>query len=353
MGKSRHVITLSPEEVRKTPVTELRKKYVALAEQYGKIMNREVLYCPDCDDFKGTYEFYADARHPSGYFPTCKNCLKMQALDYDRKTDTYKDNRKKTIEVFRKLDLPFVDGIYEKGLQEVRDGENSASGSPKGTAFHYTLVAVKSLPQYKGKAFINSTMSDTDIYVDDENRVARPDVKRIFGEGMTEADYLFLQDEYDDWMQRTPVDSKAQETIIIQLCFNQLNLWKAQKAGRDTKNLIDSFNSLLDSGHLKPKQNAGNAVADTLTFGQLIEKWENEKPIPEPDPEFRDVDNIGKYVRVWFFGHLCKAMGIRNAYSEEYDEEIKKYTVERPDESEDSETMEIYERMFGSVEKNR
>ena len=65
------------------------------------------------------------------------------------------------------------------------------------------------------------------------------------------------------------------------------------------------------------------------------------------------MDNIGKYVRVWFFGHLCKALGIRNAYSEEYDEEIKKYTVERPDESEDSETMEIYERMFGSVEKSR
>ena len=51
-----------------------------------------------------------------------------------------------------------------------------------------------------------------------------------------------------------------------------------------------------------------------MTFGQLIDKWEQEKPIPEPDEEFKDVDKIGLYIDVFFKGHLSKMMGLKNAF---------------------------------------
>ena len=71
-------------------------------------------------------------------------------------------------------------------------------------------------------------------------------------------------------------------------------------------------------------------LADQNTFGTLIQKWENERPIPQPDPEFEDVDGIRRYVGAYFLGHLCKMMGIKNRYSAIYEEEMAKYTVEKP-----------------------
>ena len=84
-----------------------------------------------------------------------------------------------------------------------------------------------------------------------------------------------------------------------------------------------------------------------LTFGQLIEKWEEEKPIPEPSPEFKDVDNIGKYIRVWFKGHLARAFGLDNGYSKEYDEYIEQYKVKKQEVAEDGCSDDIYDTLFG------
>jgi len=85
-------------------------------------------------------------------------------------------------------------------------------------------------------------------------------------------------------------------------------------------------------------------------MGQMIEKFENERPIPEPDPEFRDVNKIGKYIRVWFSGWLSKALGFKNVYSKEFDDYVKQYQVENPALSQDEESDEIYSTLFGKEE---
>ena len=56
--------------------------------------------------------------------------------------------------------------------------------------------------------------------------------------------------------------------------------------------------------------------------------------IPEPSPEFADIDGIKKLVTVFFFGHLCKMFNIKNDYAQMYDDEVSKYTVSKPQISE-------------------
>ena len=342
---------LTEEQVRKTGVAEVRKKYNEFAKYYMRIYNRELLYCAACDDYHAAYAFYEDKRYPSGYFPECKESLKKQAMDYNKKTDTYKDNKEKTIEVFRKLDLPFIESIYDASLKRYEEG-GSLGGSPgrsKSPAYINTLTTIKSLQQYDGKTFKDSRIMNGNVFEAEDERTARDDIKVKFGDGLTEADYLYLQDQYDDWCARTQVDTKAQETVVIQICLVQRNIWKANRDGKDTKDLVKSLNDLMAAGNLQPKQNVNNAATDSLTFGQLIEKWELEEPIPEPDPEFKDVDGIRKYITVWFFGHLCKALGINNIYSQEYEAEIKKYTVEKPEALEPGNSDEIYQKVFGKA----
>lgn len=71
------------------------------------------------------------------------------------------------------------------------------------------------------------------------------------------------------------------------------------------------------------------------------------RPIPEPADEWKDVDGIVKYITVWFIGHLCHMLKIDNRYSEMYDAEIHKYTVNKPEYEEDSDTEEIFDDLFG------
>ena len=43
---------------------------------------------------------------------------------------------------------------------------------------------------------------------------------------------------------------------------------------------------------------------------------------------WKDTDTIGKYLKVWFTGHLMRMFSIENKDEEEYYAEINKYTVE-------------------------
>lgn len=98
--------------------------------------------------------------------------------------------------------------------------------------------------------------------------------------------------------------------------------------------LVDAlkvFQDLLGTANLKPSQNSDNSMVEQNTFGTLIKKWENTRPISEPLPEWQDVDGIRKYITVYFLGHFCKMLGIRNKYSAAYEEEMAKYRVEMPE----------------------
>ena len=95
---------------------------------------------------------------------------------------------------------------------------------------------------------------------------------------------------------------------------------------------INAYNALLGSANLKPSQKKVEAQAsDGTPFGVWIQRWENERPIPEPDKEFDDVDGITRYISVWFLGHLCKILKIKNSYSRMYEEAIERLRVERPE----------------------
>jgi hypothetical protein len=125
----------------------------------------------------------------------------------------------------------------------------------------------------------------------------------------------------------------------------ELQITKTIQKGEKTDGLIRAFNDLLGSANIKPVQNKDNSLADQNTFGTLIQKWENERPVPEPEPEWEDVDGIGRYIMTYFLGHLCRMLKFNNRYAQLYEEEINKYTVEKPRYDDDLETS--FDDIFG------
>lgn len=339
---------LDEAEIKKVGVARVRDEYKKLAEVMNRILDGKIYQCHSCNEFHSTEAFYNDRRFATGLYPECKKALLMQATDYDKKTGEYKDNREKTIEVFRKLDLPFLDSLYKSALQNVASDVGERN---RQTAYQHMLVMVKTLPQYKNMKFANSEFDEAFEPSEDEVKVVQKTVKRgkkIFGEGRSNEDYMYLTDQYDDFCLRTQVDTISQEMYVKQICLQLLDIEKDRKENKDVSKKIDSLDKLMNSANLQPRQNVSSAASDSLTFGQLIEKWEVNEPIPEPDEDFKDVNSIGKLLRVYFSGHLAKALGLKNAYSEEYEEEIKKYTVTKPESREEGNSTEIYEHLFGT-----
>ena len=340
---------VSARELANMKVADLKKEYTSLADTYKKIVNGDYIKCPICGEWlSAKLNFYTSSFTDDGYnHYGCKDCILKEATDVN-KDGKFVDNKEKTKAVLMKLDLPFIESLYDDLYDKV-DKTGLVDKRGGTIAFPAYITIIKSLPNYSKLQWKDSKFDDTNERIDLlPTKDVRKGIIKLFGDGLTTQDYLFLQDQFDDWKARTQVDTKSQETYIVNICMTQLQIHNAQKQGKDTSKLLDTLNKLMDAARLQPKQNVGNSSTDDLTFGQLIEKWEMEKPIPEPEEQFKDIDGSGKYIRVWYAGHLAKALGLKGGRTEEYEKEMQKYTVEKPH-AENAETNSdgLYQLLFG------
>nr|DAK65654.1 MAG TPA: hypothetical protein [Caudoviricetes sp.] len=274
----------------------------------------------------------------NGYVHICKKCTDKY---YYNLVDLFSGNEEKAMNrICQLFDWYYSDEIFAATRKISADRSRVCAYPSK-----------MNLPQYRtqDKCYIDTirdresvTLDSTDDINEARNsgelKVAKKTIN-FFGLGYTPEQYRFLQDQYDDWTHRHECRTKSQEEVFKNLCIAQLNIQIAQQTGGKVKDAMDSFQNLLGTANLKPCQTNENALADQNTFGTLIKKWENEKPISEPDPEWKDVDGIVRYIHIYFLGHLCKMMGIKNSYSRMYDEEMEKYHVEKPEYEGDDEAL--------------
>lgn len=272
------------------------------------------------------------------HIPICRNCLDKIFEHY---TTVYGGDEDLAIRrICEKFDIYYTVSLL-----------NASRKTSKNRSRIHNYISKANLIQYKDKTY--------DTTLDEEKREGivetLEDVKeskklklktvKFFGTGFEDDDYIFLEDEYLDWTTRHECNTKTQEEVFKQICYVQLDILKAKRAGNPTKDLIRTLQDLLATANLQPKQTKDNTLAEQNTFGTLIRKWENERPIPEPDEEWKDVDGIVRYITVYFLGHLCKMMGIKNSYSRLYEEEMSKYKVEKPEYEDDDEAL--FDAVFG------
>ena len=316
--------------------TELKviKPIEPVAEDYYKCCTCGKKYKKQSGNF--SYSQSPLYKGNNSFLPICNNCLENLVEQYTELLGSQNEAIKR---VCLHWDMYFSESTL-----------NSTKKIDANRSRIKNYVKNCNLFQNAGKTYdtylkeINSERIDTindleDIKQQDkEIKVSQKTIK-FFGLGYTPEQYRFLQDQYDDWTHRHECRTKSQEEVFKNLCIAQLNIQIAQQTGGKVKDAMDSFQNLLGTANLKPCQTNENALADQNTFGTLIKKWENEKPISEPDPEWKDVDGIARYIHIYFLGHLCKMMGIKNSYSRMYDEEMEKYRVEKPEYEGDDEAL--------------
>ena len=337
----------TPEDVKKTPVSQIRTDYNKLADVYNQIVDHNLVFCKKCGRAMARHAFYDDSRYADGLSIFCKDCIRKIAYQQKKDTDPINETPASIREALKVINKPFKNSIYNsaKQLYEENSGERD-----RKSIFTSMVTTMCALPQYR-----NLTYDDSDVLEDKDANTEEFNIdidiikagRKRFGD-YPESDLMFLEQEYEDWISRYPCDSKSQELLFQRLCCQLLDANKAQKSGAPTKDIDKAMQETMAALGIKPSQSKADAMADNMTFGMLIDKWESSgKPIPEPEDEFKDVDKIGTYIDVFFKGHLSKSMGLKNGFSQIYDKFMKKYTV-KPQELDDEQEEILFNQIFGS-----
>lgn len=77
----------------------------------------------------------------------------------------------------------------------------------------------------------------------------------------------------------------------------------------------------------------------------MIKNFEDHDPIPEPLPEWKDVDGIRKFYSIYMLGHLCKMLGIKNRHADMYEAEMNKFKAELPD-MDDADEEDVFDTIM-------
>lgn len=303
----------------------------------------------DTNFYNSNSEFYSN----TGKIPYCKQCIeKFYQYYFDKYTNEgcLLPERKAIKRLCMAFDIYFREDVCNSSLNKVRESDMNIS--PMGQ-----YMKVIQLLQYnRNKETYENTITKEEekelianlpIEGADDFKVDEETIE-FFGSGFTDSDYKFLKREYEDWTARHECKTKTQEEIFKDICFNRLQNLKALQKGEETKDITAAFQKMLDSGKLQPKQNSGDTMADNQTFGTLIDKWENTRPLPEIDEELKDVDKIALYIDIFFRGHLSKMMGLKNGLSNLYNKFMKRYTVEKPEYSDEENSEVLFDAIFGN-----
>lgn len=168
---------------------------------------------------------------------------------------------------------------------------------------------------------------------------------QYWGTGFTPSMYIELENRRNYWMSQYPsgtVLNPGEEGILRQICNLEISINQDRAAGRPIEKSVNALNTLFGSMNIKPSQKR-DTEENYIPFGVEIARFEDGDPIPEPDEKFKDVDGMRHNILTWFLGSLCKTAGIKNEYSQMFEDEISKYTVERPNYNNSDDDIDKYE----------
>lgn len=337
-------------EISRLTLAKVRDAYLEMADTYKKMLNADLVYCHKCNTYYSRNNFYSDKRYESGLFPVCKKCLlEMAEGRYYDKSQPAKETKETIINTFRFMDIPFIYKHYNSCLDNLTADD---CGINRKSIFSQMVTIIKSINNYKEMSFKDSEFGENGEGEDliDPSKIKKQTYRR-FGDGYNNKEYWFLQNEYEDWITRYECNTKAQEELFMQLSIQKLEISRAQQRSKPTKDLVETYQRLMERANVTPRQNSADVLSEGQTLGKLIEKWETEKPIPEIDPELQDVDKIGQYIDVFFKGHMAKMLNLKNPLQTLYEKVMKKFTVTKPEYDEDSDSEEIFTKIFGKDEE--
>ncbi len=314
----------------------------------GTAYGRRKGYFPVC---------YAALYKGSGYLPVCRTCVDTMYNEYLAQSG---DSRTAVRQMCRKLDLYWNDTIFESVEKKATTRTMMTNYLTRvnniayaGKCYDDTLRANGTLWNFDGGQAVQAVEPEPveEAPVEERNDVSIDDIPEdvltYWGPGYTPEMYQDLEQRRTYWVNNLPEGMTldvGMEARIRQICNLELDINRMRAAKKATDKLTAQLSKLISDMNLDPaSRGEDNAAFDRTPFGVWIDRWENKRPVPEPDEELRDADGIIRYISTWLLGHLCAMFGVKNKNTRLYEDRIAEMRVERgvSDEDDDEEVFNL------------
>lgn len=307
---------------------------------------------------------YAACHKGVGYIPYCRDCVDVMYASYLSKCGNAKDAVR---QMCRKLDIYWSETIF-----------NSVEKKSIARTIMTQYIQKLTTQAYAGKCYDDTLINEGGMWTFSDSFQIEPatasaaesaetdpntdisdipeEVVAFWGSGYTPDMYRELEQRKAYWLSSLPDGTEVDigtEALIRQICPLEMDINRNRAAGRNVDKLVTSLDKLIGSAGLKPaqkKQDDADASMTNTPMGVWLYRYENMRPLPEVDDDLKDVNGIRKYVFTWM-GHLCKMLGLKNAYSKLYEDEIARLRVDKPEYEGDDEGLFASELLDGSAEE--
>lgn len=337
------------------------KKSVEMRGQAVYVVPVDYKQCNRCGGFKPQTSFYVNySDSTGGYSCICKECCDRLFRQYLQLYSC----KESLMVMCQKLDTVVVEPILSKyvkryslpkGKEEVAQGAFFGNFISENNMYVRTheipqqdscfcrtnlhgepfrrIEAAQILPQI----YNDVTTPQDDIGGYENTGTYKPirDLKRKWGNFDTD-DLYWLEDKYDEWYDRCEIDGLSREKLVIQLCHEELDIFKSREKKINVKDKIKNFQTLMKEADLTPKrQTMAASESQFQSFGTLIKTAEQHGPIIVRNEKFEDVDKFGNLWRC-MVGAISRTLGKKNEYVKEFEDSYKSYTADfsLPDDSE-------------------
>jgi len=126
------------------------------------------------------------------------------------------------------------------------------------------------------------------------------ELRMRWGSSLEYDDYVWLEKELSEWKKTHKCDTKAEQTLLEQICLTGLSIRKARDEKRAPGGLIDDYQKLMKTANVDPaKTSLANSGKNKETFSEFIKKIEENEPAEyfEDKKLFKDFDNLEYYFK--------------------------------------------------------
>ena len=238
----------------------------------------------------------------SGKFSICKFCIEDA---YERYFVAEKSIDKSIHKLCKVLNARFDSSALESTKKHIETSESKGK-SVTGIFGIYRKSLVNPASGWSGDGDLryqegikyNAPAIDPSEYEDG----AIEEVVKFWGEGMKPEEYMFLESEMDRYRKTHKCDTAAEESLLRQICFCELDIRKArtESGGTPAKSSIDMLQSLMKTASVDPAKTAvAGSGKSQDTFSAFIKTIEENEPADYylNKELFKDYDNIDFYFR--------------------------------------------------------
>lgn len=269
-------------------------------------VNLESCYCRKCMRTKIPKDFYDAVDNglidANGKFSVCKECCNDI---YQNFFDNYKSVEKAILKTCRVLNIRYDEVAFAGAVNqltkrmEVGGDYKTFFGVYKAYLMKTQATRITDRDTNEDFTFVEPSIAIVANPLDDSVEEAE-DLRMTWGENLEYDDYRWLENELAEWKKTHKSDTKAEETLLKEICYKGLEIRNARRDGKSPGSLVKEYQELMKTANVDPAKSAiAGSGKSQDTFSSFIKTIEENEPAEYYQDKglFKDFGNLDQYFK--------------------------------------------------------